>query len=258
MDLRERAVAAVEAGRCRVTRPRRNSALGSAHGDSGCGACVRPQRCAWADGRAQAEGNFGRVPRLVAGARQGRGLRLAWALSPNSPRAASRSIIGRSGNSSRARSSTSKNRGGQRARSPRHREPRGCSGASIKTASSLSVRVSSTRHRRASTHLDLERHHGQSWQLQSHTPIHSRRWRQVLLPAQILAGPESDRADDLRQRKHLLRKAPHASSKRSAPQLLESSLHSPPTNAQIISKFFRLCVNLIAVMHSDVVARDQF
>jgi transposase len=49
--------------------------------------------------------------------------------------------------------------------------------------------------------------------------------------------------------KHLLSKVPHALSKLSAPQLLEPSRHSSPTNAQIISKFFRLCVNLIAVMH---------
>src|ERR1700704_440121 len=39
------------------------------------------QRCAGADGRAQAEGYFGRVPRLVTGARQGKGLHLAWACS---------------------------------------------------------------------------------------------------------------------------------------------------------------------------------
>jgi hypothetical protein len=66
----------------------------------------------------------------------------------------------------------------------------------------------------------------------------------------ICAGPAPDRADI---RQHLLRKALHTSSKRSAPQVLKSSVHLPQANAQIISKFFRPCVNLIAVMHRDVV-----
>jgi hypothetical protein len=51
------------------------------------------------------------------------------------------------------------------------------------------------------------------------------------------------------KRKPLLRKALHASSKRSAQQLLECPLTSP-ANAQMISEFFRLCVNLTAIMHN--------
>jgi hypothetical protein len=51
--------------------------------------------------------------------------------------------------------------------------------------------------------------------------------------------------------RHLLR-TPHALSKLSALQLLEHSLHSLATNAQVISRFSRLCVKLIAVMHSGV------
>jgi hypothetical protein len=66
----------------------------------------------------------------------------------------------------------------------------------------------------------------------------------------ICAGPALDRADI---RQHLLRKALRTSSKRSAPQMFKSSLHLPQRMRKIISKFFRLCVNLIAVMHRDVV-----
>jgi hypothetical protein len=119
--------------------------------------------------------------------------------------------------------------------------------ASIKTASSLSVRFSSTRHRRD---LDPERHHGQSWQLQSHTAVHSRRWRQVHLPAQILAGPESDRADDLRRTQALVAQGAARFVETICAAVARVLADSSPTNAQTISKFFRLCVNLIAIMHN--------
>ena len=67
-------------GRCRVTRPRRNSALASAHGDYlRCGARVRPQRCVWQMSGRKPTAISGEYRALVAGARQGRGLRLAWA-----------------------------------------------------------------------------------------------------------------------------------------------------------------------------------
>jgi hypothetical protein len=92
--------------------------------------------------------------------------------------------------------------------------------------------------------------------LQSHMRVHSRRWRQALLAAQMRAGSQSDRADLRRDSntrlKHLLCKAPRASSKRSAPQAFKSSLYLLSTNAQTISRFFRLCANLTAVMHSNV------
>ena len=78
----------------------------------------------------------------VAGARQGRGLRLAWACRRS--REASRSIIGRSGNSSMARAELKKIVAAGERDHP-DIATRGCSGASIKTASSLRVRFSSTR-----------------------------------------------------------------------------------------------------------------
>jgi hypothetical protein len=91
---------------------------------------------------------------------------------------------------------------------------------------------------------------------QSRTPVHSHRWRQALLPAQMLAGAEPDRAD-LRQAHALVARGRRTLCRKlSAQQLPEYSPHLPTTDAQIIYKVFRPCVGLIAVMHGD--ARDQF
>jgi hypothetical protein len=50
----------------------------------------------------------------------------------------------------------------------------------------------------------------------------------------ICAGPAPDRADI---RQHLLREAPHAPSKLHAPQLFESSLHSPRRMRKLFLNF---------------------
>ena len=80
MDLRERVVAAVETGGMSCHQAAAQFGVGVSTAINWVTALAGDrQRCARPDGRAQAEGDFGRAPCLVAGAHQGKGLHLARA-----------------------------------------------------------------------------------------------------------------------------------------------------------------------------------
>ena len=80
IDLRERVVAAVESGGLSCNRAAEQFGVGDQHGDQlGAALAGDRQRCAGQDGRAQAEGDLGRAPRLAVAADQGRRLHLARA-----------------------------------------------------------------------------------------------------------------------------------------------------------------------------------
>jgi hypothetical protein len=147
------------------------------------------QRYVWGDRRTQAEGHLGR---LVAEAHEGEGYCLAWfgvGLSPNSPGAASRSIIGRSGASSITRGWASKNRGSQRARLPPDvAHPRMWRKYQNRTEPERLAFIQTWTRTVITDHLG-------SHNAKAVTPVDSHRRRQALLLVQILGGVESDRAD---------------------------------------------------------------
>src|ERR1019366_5750521 len=125
---------------------------GRQHGDCLGAALARDRkRCAGANGRAQAEGNFGRAPCLVAGARQGKGLHLARACRrTRRARPQGRLSGGLELRSRREAELQKKPWWPANAIAPTSRIG-GRSGTSIKAASSLSVWSSSTRHGREPT-----------------------------------------------------------------------------------------------------------
>src|SRR5712671_1044932 len=146
MDLRERAVAAVETGGLSCHQAAEQFGVGV----STVIVWVRRLRetgslAPGADGRPQAEGNFGRAPCLVAGAHEGKRLYLAWACSrTRRARPQGRLSGGLELRPRREAELQKKPWSPANATVPTSRTG-GRSGASIKTASRLSVWFSSMR-----------------------------------------------------------------------------------------------------------------